>query len=89
MWFPLGDDDALPDPRESHTYVEMGGLNAFGVPLGTRTQVVFGGLDEDGVFLGDTWCLTRENNRFGSDCTYQWKEVAPAGPDPRSDRGSR
>lgn len=82
---PLPDGPNRPEPRESHTYVEMGGLIPFGAPLAKRTQVVFGGLNGNGNFLGDTWCLTRDNNQFGSDYTYQWKQVAQAGPDPRSD----
>lgn len=74
-----------PDPRESHTFVEMSGF-----PSWEAGQVLFGGRDGAGVLKADTWFLLRENPLTSADYTYRWWRQAKTGPVPleRSDHVS-
>jgi hypothetical protein len=72
-----------PEPRESHTAVDM-------TPAG-GAQVWFGGRRADGAVLNDVWRLERPNgeNVTAADYTYRWVKANPAAPfgrpDPRAE----
>lgn len=69
-----------PDPRESHTGVDLTEVTGFG------GQVFFGGRrGNDGRVLNDVWQLQRADSLYGADYVYKWKLLEPVvvnWPDP-------
>lgn len=65
-----------PNPRESHTGVDMTSVASF------NGEVFFGGRRGDGQLLNDTWLLKRTNNVMGADYGYEWKNLQPVVVDP-------